>query len=111
MPEGYDPDSPNEVGKLILHDDDGVMHTGLIIVNPNPDATPISVELIPDPIQEEFGFILTVNPELAHFFGALAAADQGQHVPNDILAASNLLWWTSVRAATLMWKEARLGSQ
>lgn len=102
---GYDPDVPNEVGSILFHDDSGEMHRGLLIRSADPQATPVRVELIDEVLQDEYAFIVQISPSIAHFFGAIQHAERGGNVPAPVLMASNLLWWTSIRVATLEWKE------
>jgi hypothetical protein len=90
-PEGV---SINEVGMVILGE-----HHGLLIVSDDPHTEPASITLIPEEIQDEYTFTLTVNPNVAHFLGALQRDKRGLEVDDHSVMAGRLMWWLVIENA------------
>lgn len=104
MVEEYDPANPNDVGKLVFHDDEGGLHVGGITVSDDIEADPVDVTLVPLEIVDEFEFIMVISPQVAWFFGALQADTNGKQIDDRTLIGARIIWWLSVRFATEQWK-------
>ncbi len=97
--------TPNEVGSLIFDASADEPHRGLIIITENMEAVPMHIDIIPYEIRDEYSFVLTINPIMAHFISAFQHHLNDDPVGDTDLAAGRLVWWLMIENARRMWKE------